>query len=466
MKVLLINPLVKLVEKDRAPATISPPLGLLFIASYLRQYDDSIEIKVYDFDVKQMPYSEQGRIIERESPDIVGVGATTLSINGALKLAEIVKSIDKKILTVLGGTHLTALPNQDYINFDVKVIGEGEQAFVDIVSHFDKENKVPTQIGPLNLISSLNFMPAYDLIDIREYVGHSPKKHQQQTVVLWSRGCIFDCLFCSNCVWKQSRPRVRYRSPEHIVYELEYLNQKYGIKEFFVYDDEINNSPSWIMRVCDAIIERGLDIVWKTQARVNAPLTPPEMFPKLAKSGCWVILWGIESVNDRVLKGIKKYNTTQEVLRALKLSKEAGIDNFGFFMGFSIWEENGTLEYETVEEVRKTIRFAVNLRKRDLLDYIQFTITTPYPGSELYKIASKYNLIAEPDFSKWDTHVTVLKTPAANIGTIQQIHNEAWRAFTLDPKYLLKMGLRLHYKEYLRAAKTLYRYIWKKEEKI
>ena len=127
-------------------------------------------------------------------------------------------------------------------------------------------------------------------------------------------------------------------------------DEKYGIKELFIGDDELNTNPKWLLSICNEIIKRKVKIAWKGQMRVNEFLTPKKLFPALYKAGCWHIAWGIESGVDQVLVGINKKITVNQIKRALTLSKKFGIKNMGLFMVGNIWKDkNGVIGFGNVQ---------------------------------------------------------------------------------------------------------------------
>jgi radical SAM superfamily enzyme YgiQ (UPF0313 family) len=218
--------------------------------------------------------------------------------------------------------------------------------------------------------------------------------------VLFSRGCAYNCTFCANVVWRSHTPKVRHRSAKNIVDEIEYLHQTYGVSEIYDCSDEFNNSVKHALAICDEIIKRGLKVSWKTSMRV-APL-PEELVRKMAESGCWYVLVGIETGNQETLQGIKKKITFDQVEAACRLFRKYDIRVNGLFMLYNVWEENGKLRFESTEMVRNTFRYMAKLVKSNLLDYVGWSITMPYPGSELYRIATAYNLIKPEYEGRWD----------------------------------------------------------------
>jgi radical SAM superfamily enzyme YgiQ (UPF0313 family) len=248
---------------------------------------------------------------------------------------------------------------------------------------------------------------------MQEYSGWYLYKRLPETKMIMSRGCPYNCTFCSNPVWKTSKPWLRLRSPKNIVDEIEEIMARHGIREFMDDGDEFNNVVKNAMGICEELKRRRLDIPWKTQLHVHS--LPEELVRAMAKAGCWYVHLGIESGNEQTLKGIRKNITQEEVIRACKLLQKYNIEVMGLFMIYNVWEEGGQLRFEDTEASKRTLDFANVLLDKALLNHLNWSITTPYPGSELYNIAIKYNLIKAKLHENWDSWIKensfVMKLP-------------------------------------------------------
>jgi len=400
---------------------IGPPMGILYIASYIKQKLNDIDILITDGLISG--YEGTLSEIKKFKPDILAVSFNTPVANSAYSLINEIKEVIPDILILAGGPHATALPQECLreSKTDIVVMGEGEETVWEIVKNIaggtklanpnllqikgiaflNKGKFIQTETRPY--IKDLDVIPFPDrnLIKMSEYRGWYLCKQVPETIMIFSRGCPFQCSFCSNKVWNISNPRVRLRSPKNIVDEIELLNTKFGIKEIFDNSDEFNNNLEHAKSICREMIERGMKVTWKTQLRAY-PLDE-ELVNLMSRSGCWYVHLGIESGNEATLRGIGKKITLNQVVRACQLLKKYKIKVLGLFMLFNAWEENGKLIYEDVNQNINTLNFAKKLVKERLLDYIGWSITTPYPGSKLYEIALKYGLF-KPNLEKsWDS---------------------------------------------------------------
>jgi radical SAM superfamily enzyme YgiQ (UPF0313 family) len=413
MKIALVNAPPRKIMGD--VGYLYPPLGILYVASYIRKHLPDIKLKLKVIDGYQEGFKKTVEMIKRFDPDIVGLSFTTQAATGAYEIAKEIKEIDN--LVVAGGPHVTASPEEALMRspIDIVVIGEGEITFLELIRSF-MESFEPRKIDgicfkrdgkiirtkPRGLIQNINEIPfpARDLIDIKKYPGYYVKKRKPETSYISSRGCPFNCTFCSNPVWKISKPWIRLRSPKNIADEVEFLTKKEKIREFFDQCDEFNPNSKWSIEVCKELINRKLDVAWKTQIRVDK--VNEEFAKYLAKSGCWLVFLGIESGNQKTLEGIRKRISLEQAVKACETLKKYGIKTFGLFMAFNVWEEDGELRYENYEDSLNTLRFAKKLLDRKLLDFFSWSLTTPYPGSRLFDICTKYGLIDEGLIDSWE----------------------------------------------------------------
>lgn len=424
MKIQLIfAPSRKRAKYGELKEQVAPPLGVLYLAAYIRKHLSGIQISIIDGMIKG--WEKTLKKVSVFAPDIVGISFYTVNACSGFELANIIKERYPKIFLVLGGAHVSALPEESLnkSKADVAVIGEGEETFLELVKAV-KTGRISTEelakiegitfknrqhaiilTKPRRLIMNLDKIPfpARDLVNMADYKGWWVYRRLPETTAFFSRGCPYNCTFCSNAVWKISKPYLRTRSAKNAVDEIEHLMNDFGIKEFMDHSDEFNNDVNNAIEICKEIIKRKLDIPWKCQLRVN-PL-PEKLVKLMAESGCWYVHLGIESGNSETLKGIKKNITIDHIYRACEILKRYNIKILALFMIYNVWEENGQLKYEDTRKSKKTLYFAETLLKKGLADYINWSITKPYPGSELYRIANKNGLIKKELKENWDSWV-------------------------------------------------------------
>lgn len=399
---------------------IGPPLGVLSIAARLRESLPGLEIRVADA-VRHGNRSVEAALDDFR-PDLLLLSCYTPCAEGAYRLARSARERQPGIGIVMGGPHVTAMPTEALLRSpaDVVAVGEGEESAVELCRSYRpgtpwSEQDVAkiagivyrkgngfTRTPARRFIRNLDALPfpARDLVDMSAYRGFYITRARPETNVVWSRGCPYSCTFCSNEVWKISRPWVRARSAPNILDEVEHLVQGWGIREVFDNADEFNHHLRWARAVCEGFVERDLGVVWKTQVRAT-PL-PPDLVSLMGRAGCWCVHLGIESANPETLRGIGKGISPHDVRHACTLLKDHGIKVHGLFMLFNVWEENGTLRFEGVEETERTLEEVGRLSDDGLIDFMGWSITTPYPGSSLFLTALRHGLIPDELIGAWD----------------------------------------------------------------
>ncbi|MBN1423355.1 cobalamin-dependent protein [Candidatus Fermentibacteria bacterium] len=455
---LLFAPPVKIPRLGELGEEMAPPLGVLYLASALRAAFPDLEVAVIDG--LREGYDDTWRAVEDFRPDFLGLSFYTTAAEGAYAMARCTKEAFPYVKIAAGGPHVTALPEEALGtgSIDVVVRGEGERTLVEVTEAWLSGapwgtvapridgiawrqdgiavvNQPRAHITPLDDVAT----PARDLVDLRRYRGFYLAKQRPETSMVLSRGCPFSCTFCSNMVWKLGRPSVRTRSPDNVVKEFQRLSEDFGIRETFDHADEFNANIPAAMGIASALADRRLGMTWKTQVRAH-PL-PPDLVAAMARAGCWYVHLGIESGNERTLQGIGKGITLDQVRAACSVLKDHGIRVHGLFMLFNVWEEHGRLCYEGVRETQATLDFVSRLADDRLLDYIGWSVTTPYPGSKLYDIALRHNLI-KPDlrgaWSKWLTDDSfVMQLPG--VSDADMAHAKS-RGSLLRAKLMLRSG--------------------------
>lgn len=392
------------------------PLGLCYIAGVLRE--NGHEVAVYNADFRRdevvLPFilkmtksyqayeqilSDLTNPIWREvedrirtfRPDIVGITAMTPKYSSAVNVAKIVKQFDPSVSVVMGGPHPTVLPTETAKNgcVDAVVRGEGEYSFLELENAFEN-GKVPRNILGITykhnnrivsnpnrpLIEDIDKLPfpARDLVlDKESYFA------QAFGVMFTSRGCPYSCIFCaSNKIWGK---RVRFRSPENVVAEIKYVCKIYGTRYFQFEDDTFTLNKKRTERICDLIKQEDLDIEWCCDTRTD--LITDDLLKKMRAAGCTSVNLGIESGNENILKISKKGITLNQTRNAVKLTKKHGLKVTTYFM-------IGLLG-ETKDTIMDTINFMYELSP----DMTCLSITTAYPGTELFEMAMNKNLIAK-----------------------------------------------------------------------
>lgn len=383
----------------------TPPQGLCQIAAISGK--KGYETKILDCQVMRIGLDEAVNNILEFNPEFVGVSSTTVSIDAAGKLAKKIKELKPSIMTIIGGAHVSALPAQtlkEFSWFDAAVIGEGEVTFHELIeavlsnSRLDKvrglayrDNGRITVNMPRPFIKDLDFlpMPAWDLLPkLSKYYRTSAQRSNEFPIasVVTSRGCPFNCSFCDKSVFGQA---LRTHSAKYVLEMIGVLKYKHAIRALQFNDDLFIADKNRLIGICEGILKNNLKISWSCNGRLD--LLDLEILKLMRRSGCWQIAFGVESGDEKIIEKINKKIYLDKIPEKLKLVKKAGISTKGFFI------------LGLPQETRKTIKKTIEYAKRIPLDDIQFSIFTPYPGSEMYK----YLIENEGFIPEWDKMNTV-----------------------------------------------------------
>ena len=432
MKILLLSPPTTSAVKA-VVGTTGPPLGLAYLASMVREEH---EVRIVDSLAEGYDHGDVKRIMKGYDPDVVGITATTSMMPDAYRVARMAKRLNENVKVVMGGPHATFLPERTfrecpYLDFIVR--GEGEVTFKELVDALE-ENKNPSNILGLSinmdgkvknnpsrpLIENLDTipMPSYDLLPMEKYQVDGVRFGTLMT----SRGCPFRCVFCSSSLLFGNR--WRGHSDSRVIEELKYLREEYKIQEIEFLDDTFTLNKRRALRIAKRIVKEGLDVSWSASSRVD--LFTDEVAEAMKRGGCHTIYFGIESGSSKTLELIDKRITPEQSISAVKKAKKHKRQALGaFIIGFP---------EESREDVEKTIKFS----KKVGVDYAQFTIATPYPGTRLWDYALSKKLIRTFDWKKYTTLDPVMRLKNFTTKQIRKLFRKAYVSFYLRPSYVIK----------------------------
>ncbi|MHA1278826.1 MAG: B12-binding domain-containing radical SAM protein [Candidatus Helarchaeota archaeon] len=418
MKVVFADPPLQALKFTQAVSC--PNIGILYLISYLRKVNPEVKTTYFEPILNIRQHIAKLRQV---SPDLYGLSFATILKKTAYNTIQTVKHKFPHLPIVCGGAHPSADPDDVLHNtpVDVCVIGEGEITTAELIDHYMtgtpelhkipgiafKENGTIIKTPPRPLIKDLDTIPnpAWDLIDFRNYTGSMLKKKSPDTFIVSSRGCPFNCTYCSNPVWKANKPWLRARSAKNIAKEVQYLYDR-GIRELYIRADEFNINTKWCIEVCETLQNLNLKNMFY-QCNLRADNFPEELAEIMHDTNFWMVHLGIESGNQRCLNGIQKRITIKSIIETCERLRRHKIKVFGFFMMFNIWEEQNTLQYESIEEVERTFAFARYLLRRKLISNISWGYATPIPGAKLYHIAKKYDIVKPnlEELNPWEISV-------------------------------------------------------------
>jgi radical SAM superfamily enzyme YgiQ (UPF0313 family) len=451
MKILLIYPPKEHEILTNVPRIIEeetgryPPLGLLYLASYLKE-QTTHKVEVLDAQIEKLSYEALRERIRLASPDLVGIQAFTFTLIDAILVARLVKEVNSKIIVCLGGPHPSIYPQETarFSEVDFVIKGEGEYSFLALLKALEgliSLNRVPglyykegSQIisgPPQDFIKDLDRLPfpQRQMLPFKRYYSVLAR-HQPITTIISSRGCPFKCLFCD-------RPHLgkafRSRCAQDVVDEMETcLNL--GIKEIFFYDDTFTVDRKRALDICDEIIGRRISVNWDIRTRVD--LVDRQLLERLRRAGCLRIHYGVEAGTEKILRVLRKQIDLRQTQEIFKISRQLGITTLAYFMIGS--------PTETGDDILETINFAIRLNP----DFVHFSVTTPFPGTELYRQGLERGIL------KYDYWGQFARDPRENFlpafweenlshQELLRLLRLAYRRFYARPGYIIKELLRV-----------------------
>jgi radical SAM superfamily enzyme YgiQ (UPF0313 family) len=371
----------------------SPRLGVFILGSLLK--DRGWDVEVFIEDMEKIDWD---RI---KSADIVGISSITSTAPRAYKIADKIREMG--ITVIMGGPHPTFLPEEALEHSDYVFRGESEHSLVEFINNW--QNK-----GNFSMVAGLSYrdndiiihnpqqttVPDMDRIPFPDFSLFRGKKKitapGRVIPIQTSRGCPFNCSFCS--VTPMFGRKYRFRSTENIIRELQqYRKGKYFI---FFYDDNFTANPDQTKKLMKEMIKEEFKFKWSAQVRADVA-RDESLIRLMRKAGCKTVFIGFESVNPESLCEMKKNQEVEDIVQAINLYRKCKINIHGMFML--------GMDSDNWETVKRTLRFA----RRHRLTSVQFLILTPLPGTELYERIKSDKRILFDDWSLYDAHHVVFQ---------------------------------------------------------
>ncbi len=425
MRVLLVNP-PQTVDHKSIPF-IGLPLGLLYIASYLKE--KGIEVRVFDsltcksgFVKKKTAdnihlgasYEEIRRAIISIKPDVIGISNPFSSqMENAIIVAKLVKQSLPQAKVVVGGPHASSFP-EDFLmtgSVDYVIRGEGELAIYNLLRELSadahkqrlesinnlsyvKDNRIIS--NPVKQIDSIDELPfpAYHKINMANYLDLMSKgigrislvkTGERKISMITSRGCPFNCIFCS--IRGHMGRRWRSHSAEYVLEHIQFLKRRYRIDHISFEDDNLLLDVARFEMILDGIKRKNIKLSWDTPNGVRADKLSIKLLKKMKRTGCSSLKIGIESGNQEILDSVvDKSLNLKAVIKAAEMCQKVGIPLIGFFVI--------GMPGETKKSIKQTIDFALYLKDKYNMDSV-VSIAIPMVGSRMYEIAKSRNYLVD-----------------------------------------------------------------------
>jgi anaerobic magnesium-protoporphyrin IX monomethyl ester cyclase len=403
LRVLLISTACPLEENPL------PPLSLTYLASVLER--ENIEVQILDFLVTHYTPQTLRKKLEEYRPHLVGVGCVTMNYPFAARMLKVCKAFDSGIFTVIGGPHVSFTLNETLLRapwIDAVVIGEGERTLVELAKAVAGGNDIGNVAGiafadgnrvvktePRALIEELDQLPlpARHLLPLARY-----RALGTPCTLITSRGCPYGCIFCS--AHRMFGRKIRFRDPGLVVDEIEMIHRDFGFPHINIVDDTFTANHEHARQVCEEMLRRNLKIDWSAFTRADR--VTDDMVALMKRAGCDLVLFGVESADENILKTIRKGITPEDVRRGVKIATSAGVRVFAsYILG---------LPGESPETIRKSMAFADEIGNTYGAEYA-FHILAPLPGTELFEKINDYGLrILSRNWARYDANQPITES--------------------------------------------------------
>lgn len=439
MKVLFVNP-PQTASKYKFMGVIAPPLGIAYMAGVLQE--NNIDVEILDASAEDMDFKDVEKELLKRKPDLVALTALTPTIGRALETAQVVKETLPDSIVVMGGYHPTFnfIETLEDENVDIVIRGEGEYIMLNLVQAlenqsslhdvkgivFEDKNSKEIVVNPeAPLIQDLDELPfpALNLLPMKKYRLLDMDTHM--TTMITTRGCPMQCSFCSSAAMHGKK--IRERSVENIVDEIEYLKTNYDIDTIAFMDDTFTLKKRKVMAICDEILKRNIEIMWGCTSRVDT--LDEKLLKKMKEAGCITIFIGVESADQQQLDNMCKNTTIAKIENAFKIAHKLKIRTIASVaLG---------MPGDTKEIMNKTVKFVHKLKP----NYAIYSLATPYPGTRFYKETFEKNLIKIKDWSKYTLITPILETIDCSLNDMRKIQAKAFMKFYLRPHYIIRQFL-------------------------
>lgn len=442
MNILLLNPPAernkkfsregRCTQEQGVWGTLWPPVSLAMTGAVLEKAGHAV--RIIDCPAAAMDFEGLRQELQRFNPRLVIWSSGTPSIASDLALADAVKKILPACVTAVFGTHVTALDRECLDAapaLDCIIRNEPELTARELAAALASDTSCADIAGLtwrdaagsivsnparpfIDDLDSLPF-PAWHLLAHQHYL--LPLKGRPFLIIAPQRGCPFNCTFCT-CQTYYGK-KLRPRSTANILAEIKYDMERFGVRDFFFWAETFVVDRHHVAELCQAMLDARLDIAWTCNSRID--IVDADLLKLMARAGCWMISYGIESADQQVLDTVRKGTRVEQAAAAVALARAAGIKTAGHFI-FG-------LPGDTEAAMKKTLKLARSLR----LDVAQFYSAVPFPGSLLYEEALAQGWIKIMDYSGFSQSSSVMRLPGLSPETVNRCRAAAYRQFYLNP---------------------------------
>jgi len=441
MKILFIVPPSNLEERYgtfREAGAVYPSIGIAYLAGAARQAGH--EVRVIDAEAQQIDMSGlRSRTLDYQ-PDVVGFQTFCANLRRCQQTATMIKDDLPECRIVFGGVQATLFPDESLSapSVDYVIRGEADRSFVKLLEVFQGQ-RLLSEVGGLvyreggltkaaerePLIRDLDSLPepALDLFSMPLYHSSAQLRGQRTMLMFTSRGCPFDCAYCSGDLIFGSS--FRFHSAGRVIQQMRRLRDECDADSIQFYDETFTVSRKRVVELCREINSAGVTMPWACFTRVD--LVDEQLLRIMKAAGCYQIFFGVETGVPRLLQLIRKGTTLDQAREAFHLTRKVGIETVASFML--------TLPTETERETWQTIQFGLELDP----DYVYWLTFTPYPGTDLAEIAQASGTIIHRNYESYNVFNEIVYLPEGrDEAEIRRTVARAYRKFYLRPRYLAR----------------------------
>ncbi len=424
-----------------------PPLGILSIASYCEQ--QGFVVRVVDVHAERISPDQLREKISEMKPRFCGICVLSSMIVASHAIARDVKTIVPSCKVIFGGVHPELFPERVLRNsaVDYVVRGDGEETTLALLKGVDAGkilglsyrgagNRVVSNPAQEIVMDIDKYpMPAYHLIQMDKYFPSATSyKNLPAANMIMTRGCPGKCSFCNS-----ANTVLRSRSPMAVFRQIKELREKYGVRQIQFFDDTFTVNKKGVLELCSLLREDKTDITFSCYARGDC--FNDEIAAALKSAGCHQIMVGIETGSEKIARVIQKPINKSRYYSLMKTARKYGMEvRAGFIIG-SLGE--------TWETMQESLDFAIDLD----VDFFQLSVSTPYPGTQLFKQALEEGRLESLDFKYYGQSLSLVRLDDLSADDLRKFERHAWRRFYLRPKVVFRQLARL---TNLRQVKDLF----------
>ncbi|MCD7739766.1 MAG: B12-binding domain-containing radical SAM protein, partial [Candidatus Gastranaerophilales bacterium] len=424
--------------------TIRACNDLGYAAAVLKNNGYSIYLK--DYQSENLGIDNLFIDIKNYNPDVIFISTTNATVIDDLKIIKDIKNLYPSIIFILKGAiffncNYELFKNIDFSCADYMIGGEEEFVISDLINaHFNNKKDLSKIQGivykssdkfiitpHITFNDNLNLLPFPDRGEMNNNLYIMPDTGESLATISTSRGCPSSCIYCLSP--HISGRKVRFRSAQNILEEMEECYNKYKIRNFFFKSDTFTINKQWTIELCKKISESNLNnkIRWMANSRVDT--IDEEILAAMKAAGCSVIAFGLESGSDESLKKMKKNTTVEKNYNAVQMAKKAGLQTVGFYIIGFPWETK-----EHLEETRKAIL-------RNNTDFIELHIATPFTGTELYDMVNNVGKIENQIYGKNHFTCAINYTTDLTPEYVEEFRRKVVLQYYLRPNYIITKTL-------------------------